>query len=56
MTISNKESIIEYTGDGALVAFSYQFRADNDEDISVYLDGDKQATGYVLTREIDNIE
>jgi len=55
MTISNKESIIEYTGDGALVAFSYQFRADNDEDISVYLEGVKQATGYILVREVDNI-
>jgi len=55
MTVSSTTNKALHTGDGSTVSFSYTYRADNDSDITVYLDEVLQASGWSVTREPDNI-
>ncbi|MEQ8246074.1 MAG: hypothetical protein RID42_00185 [Alphaproteobacteria bacterium] len=49
MTLSSSLNRNNYVGDGAQVAFAYQFRVDDDAHLQVYLGGALQGSGYVVS-------
>jgi len=46
MTISNPNNTISHNGNGSSLGFAYDFRVDNASDMWVYLDGQRQASGW----------
>ena len=48
MTIQSAVNKILYTGDGVTTVFAYNFRVDNSDDMSVYVDGVIQPTGWSI--------
>lgn len=55
MTISSVDNKALHTGNGSIVSFAYTYRMDNDDDMKVYLGDALQSSGYVVTRNGDNV-
>lgn len=49
MAVSVQDPIIEYTGNGSVVDFTFPFRVISLADLKVYLDGVEQGSGYSVT-------
>ena len=55
MTVSTTTNKAIHTGNNSLVTFAYTYRMDQDSDMEVYLDDVLQPSGYVVSRNPDDI-